>query len=29
MRGKSQNMGPDIAWFSDPAGNTLSVLDES
>ena len=29
LRGKSQDMGPDIAWFSDPAGNTLSVLDES
>jgi hypothetical protein len=25
-RGKSQNMGPDIAWFKDPAGNILSVL---
>lgn len=27
-RGKSQNMGPDIAWFKDPAGNILSVLQE-
>jgi catechol 2,3-dioxygenase-like lactoylglutathione lyase family enzyme len=27
MRGKSQNMGPDIAWFKDPAGNFLSVLE--
>lgn len=25
-RGLSANMGPDIAWFSDPAGNILSVL---
>ena len=25
-RGVSQNMGPDIAWFKDPAGNVLSVL---
>ncbi|HSW79473.1 MAG TPA: VOC family protein [Candidatus Saccharimonadales bacterium] len=25
-RGKSANMGPDIAWFKDPAGNVLSVL---
>ena len=27
-RGRSQNMGPDIAWFADPAGNILSVLNE-
>lgn len=26
MRGLSQNMGPDIAWFKDPSGNILSVL---
>jgi len=26
MRGISQNMGPDIAWFKDPAGNTLALL---
>jgi catechol 2,3-dioxygenase-like lactoylglutathione lyase family enzyme len=26
VRGRSQNMGPDIAWFKDPAGNVLSVL---
>jgi catechol 2,3-dioxygenase-like lactoylglutathione lyase family enzyme len=26
MRGLSQDMGPDIAWFTDPAGNILSVL---
>lgn len=25
-RGRSVNMGPDIAWFKDPAGNILSVL---
>ena len=25
-RGKEANMGPDIAWFTDPAGNILSVL---
>lgn len=25
-RGKAANMGPDIAWFKDPAGNILSVL---
>ena len=25
-RGKAVNMGPDIAWFKDPAGNILSVL---
>lgn len=27
MRGKEQHMGPDIAWFKDPAGNILSVLE--
>jgi catechol 2,3-dioxygenase-like lactoylglutathione lyase family enzyme len=26
MRGIAQNMGPDIAWFQDPAGNMLAVL---
>ncbi|MEO8263084.1 MAG: VOC family protein [Pseudolysinimonas sp.] len=25
-RGKSSGYGPDIAWFTDPAGNVLSVL---
>jgi catechol 2,3-dioxygenase-like lactoylglutathione lyase family enzyme len=25
-RGISQKMGPDIAWFKDPAGNILAVL---
>lgn len=28
LRGISQDMGPDIAWFKDPAGNILSVLEE-
>jgi catechol 2,3-dioxygenase-like lactoylglutathione lyase family enzyme len=28
-RGLSQNRGPDIAWFKDPAGNILSVLQDS
>ena len=27
LRGKSAGMGPDIAWFEDPAGNILAVLD--
>ncbi len=26
LRGISKNLGPDIAWFKDPAGNILSVL---
>lgn len=26
MRGKASGMGPDQAWFTDPAGNILSVL---
>jgi len=26
VRGKAAGMGPDIAWFTDPAGNILSVL---
>lgn len=26
VRGKAAGMGPDIAWFTDPAGNTLAVL---
>ena len=25
-RGKAVEMGPDIAWFTDPAGNILSVM---
>lgn len=28
-RGISQNRGPDIAWFKDPAGNILSVMQEA
>ncbi len=28
LRGISKNLGPDIAWFKDPAGNILSVLKE-
>lgn len=28
-RGLSTNMGPDIAWFKDPAGNILSVLQQN
>jgi len=27
-RGKVVNMGPDIAWFKDPAGNILSVIQD-
>ena len=26
VRGKAAGEGPDIAWFTDPAGNILSVL---
>jgi catechol 2,3-dioxygenase-like lactoylglutathione lyase family enzyme len=26
-RGKAVNQGPDIAWFTDPAGNVLSVME--
>lgn len=29
MRGLAAGMGPDIAWFQDPAGNVLSVLQAS
>jgi len=28
MRGLAANMGPDIAWFKDPAGNILAVLQD-
>jgi catechol 2,3-dioxygenase-like lactoylglutathione lyase family enzyme len=28
LRGRSQQMGPDIAWFKDPSGNILSVLQD-
>lgn len=27
LRGKDTGMGPNIAWFRDPAGNILSVLE--
>jgi len=27
-RGLSHDMGPDIAWFKDPAGNILAVLQD-
>ncbi len=29
FRGIAQNRGPDIAWFKDPAGNIISVLQEA
>lgn len=29
MRGLEANQGPDIAWFKDPAGNILAVLQDS
>lgn len=28
LRGLSNNMGPDIAWFKDPSGNVLSILQD-
>jgi catechol 2,3-dioxygenase-like lactoylglutathione lyase family enzyme len=28
MRGWAHDRGPDIAWFADPAGNIMSVLQE-
>jgi catechol 2,3-dioxygenase-like lactoylglutathione lyase family enzyme len=28
-RGLANNRGPDIAWFKDPAGNILSILQEA
>ena len=28
MRGLAHQMGPDIAWFKDPAGNILSILQQ-
>ena len=28
LRGKRAGIGPDIAWFTDPAGNVLAVLEE-
>ena len=29
MRGRERGLGPDIAWFKDPGGNILSVLQEN
>ena len=26
LRGRTAGMGPDIAWFKDPSGNTLALL---
>lgn len=26
LRGKAAGMGPDIAWFKDPAGNIISLI---
>lgn len=28
MRGKEADRGPNIAWFRDPAGNVISVLED-
>jgi len=28
LRGKAANQGPDIAWFKDPSGNILSVIED-
>lgn len=28
LRGKEVNQGPNIAWFKDPAGNILSVIED-
>lgn len=28
MRGRAAGQGPDIAWFKDPAGNIISVLQD-
>ncbi len=28
-RGVSKGIGPDIAWFKDPAGNVLAVIEDS
>lgn len=28
LRGIKNDMGPDVAWFKDPAGNVLSILQE-
>lgn len=28
LRGKAANQGPDIAWFEDPSGNVISLVEE-
>ena len=28
LRGRAMNLGPDIAWFKDPAGNFLSLIED-
>ena len=28
MRGKEHDMGPNMAWFKDPAGNWLAIMEE-
>lgn len=28
LRGRQANMGPDIAWFKDPAGNIVAVMQD-
>ncbi len=28
MRGKEHEMGPNIAWFKDPAGNILAIVED-
>ena len=28
LRGKAAGMGPDIAWFTDPSGNIISLLED-
>lgn len=28
LRGKTAQQGPDIAWFKDPAGNILAILED-
>lgn len=28
MRGKDADQGPNIAWFEDPAGNVLSIIED-
>jgi len=28
LRGKAVGQGPDIAWFTDPAGNVLSIIED-